>query len=142
MSENPESAKLARRRRAALVAGPLVALGVGLATRYGAGVGAPAAATAAITAWCAIWWVFEPIALAATSLIPFALLPIFGVLTHREVATAYGHHLVLLMLAGSIVSTAMERSGAHRRLALAMIRGLGGRGGRRLATGNAHRHWP
>ena len=121
-----------------LVAGPLVALTVGLVTRHVVGINSAAAATAAITTLCAIWWVFEPIALAATSLIPFATLPLFGVLDHREVATAYGHHLVLLMLAGSIVSTAMERSGAHRRLALAMIRsigGVGGRGGRRLVLG-------
>lgn len=130
----PAPATLARRRRAALVAGPLAALAVGLLA-HGAGTSNAAAATAAITTLCALWWVLEPIALAATSLIPFALLPIFGVLSHREVATAYGHHLVLLMLAGSMVSTAMERSGAHRRLALAMIRAVGGRGGRRLVLG-------
>jgi sodium-dependent dicarboxylate transporter 2/3/5 len=82
-----------------------------------------------------VWWVLEPIPLAATSLVPFGLLPLGGVLSHREVATAYGHHLVLLMLAGSMVSTAMERSDAHRRVAVGLVRAVGGHGGRRLVLG-------
>jgi len=31
----------------------------------------------------------------------------------REVASAYGHHLILLLLGGFLLSTAMEKSGAH-----------------------------
>ncbi len=95
----------------------------------------PACWTAAITILCATWWIFEPIPLAATSLVPFAALPLTGVLSHKEVATAYGHHLVLLMLAGSIVASAMEKSGAHRRVALTMVRAIGGSGGRRVVLG-------
>ncbi len=81
--------------------------------------------TAAITTLCAVWWVFEPIPLPATALIPFAGFPLVGVLAHGEVARSYGHSLVLLMLAGSVMSTAMEKSGAHRRLALGMVRLVG-----------------
>jgi sodium-dependent dicarboxylate transporter 2/3/5 len=132
---SPDPPESKRRRRVALIAGPLAAALVGLASVGLAGLSSGAASTAAITTWCALWWVLEPIPLAATSLIPFALLPLAGVISHREVATAYGHHLVLLMLAGSIVSTAMERSEAHRRLALGMIRAVGGGGGRRLVLG-------
>ena len=32
--------------------------------------------TAAITCLCAIWWIFEPIPIPATSIIPFALFPL------------------------------------------------------------------
>lgn len=129
-----DAAGVPRWRSAALWGGPLVAAAVGLAVSS-SGVSTAAAWTAAVTVLCALWWVLEPIPLAATALVPFALLPLGGVLSHREVATAYGHHLVLLMLAGSIVSTAMERSEAHRRLALGMIRAVGGDGGRRLVLG-------
>lgn len=119
-------------RRVAFVAGPLLAAAVWIAITSLTNLGAPAAWTAAITTGCAVWWIFEPVPLPATSLIPFAALPLTGVLGHREVATAYGHHLVLLMLAGSIVASAMERSGAHRRVAIGMVRVIGGEGSRRL----------
>ena len=89
----------------------------------------------AVTALCAVWWVTEPIPIPATSLIPFAAFPLAGVLDHKGVATSYGHSLILLLLGGFMLSMAMERSGAHRRLALGMVRIVGGVGGRRLVLG-------
>ena len=91
--------------------------------------------TAGVTTWVALWWVFEPVPIPATSLIPFALFPLGGVLTHEQVARAYGHTLILLLMGGFVLSTAMEQSGAHRRLALNMVRILGGHSGRRLVLG-------
>ncbi len=123
------------RRNTALLAGPLIAAGVWLLLRHLADLDAPAAATAAITTWTALWWVLEPIPIPATSLIPFALLPLAGVLDQGTVARAYGHPLILLLLGGFILSTAMERSGAHQRVALTMLRAVGGAGGRRLILG-------
>ncbi|NRA37628.1 MAG: SLC13/DASS family transporter [Planctomycetes bacterium] len=74
-----------------------------------------------ITLWTALWWMLEPIPIPATSIIPLALFPIFGIISKGDVAASYGHHLVLLLLGGFILSKAMESSGAHRRLALGMI---------------------
>jgi len=91
--------------------------------------------TAAITIVCATWWIFEPIPIPATSLLPLALLPILGVLTPNEVGAAYGSPLVLLLLGGFILSTAMARSGAHRRVALSMVNLFGGTSSRRLVFG-------
>jgi len=64
-----------------------------------------------------------------------ALLPFFGVLSAEQVAEAYGHKLVLLLLGGFLLSKAMERSGAHRRIALKMIKICGGGGDRPLVLG-------
>ena len=121
-------------RRAVLFAGPALglALAFGLA---GAGLERSAAAVAGITLWTASWWVLEPIPIPVTSLIPFAALPLAGVLTHQEVATAYGHYLILLLLGGFILSAAMESSGSHRRLALMMVRLFGGASPSRLVLG-------
>ena len=122
------------RTRLALIAGP--ALGAALfGLVLSLGLSKDAAWTAAITAVCAIWWVTEPIPIPATSIIPFAAFPLTGVLTHKEVASAYGHTLILLLLGGFILSTAMAASGAHRRLAVGMVRMVGGKGGRRLVLG-------
>lgn len=95
----------------------------------------PSAITAAITILCAIWWIFEPIPIPATSLIPMAAFPLFGVLNANQVASAYGHWLILLLLGGFILSTALEKSGTHKRLALGMIKIVGGNSERRLILG-------
>ncbi|MEJ2130368.1 MAG: SLC13 family permease, partial [Gammaproteobacteria bacterium] len=55
--------------------------------------------------------------------------------SQADVSQAYGNSLVLLLLGGFILSTAMERSGAHRRIALAMVRLFGGTSSRRLVFG-------
>ncbi len=91
--------------------------------------------TAAITIWTAIWWIFEPIPIPATSLLPLALFPAVGVLTPTQVGAAYGSPLVLLLMGGFILSTAMERSGAHRRVALTMVNLFGGSSSKRLVFG-------
>ena len=79
------------------------------------------ALVAAIITLCAIWWIFEAIPIPATSLIPLAVFPLFGVLSHDEVAESYGNPLILLLLGGFILSTAMSKNGAHRRVALGMV---------------------
>jgi len=117
-----------------LLLGPALGGLIGLAL-YHAGLPTKAAWCAAVTGLCAVWWVTEPIPIPATSLIPFALFPMVGVLDHKGVATSYGHSLILLLLGGFMLSMAMERSGAHRRLALGMVRLVGGVGGRRLVLG-------
>ena len=91
--------------------------------------------TGAITTICATWWIFEPIPIPATSLLPIAALPLLGILTPAQVGAAYGSPLVLLLMGGFILSTAMEKSGAHRRIALTMVNLFGGQSSRRLVFG-------
>jgi sodium-dependent dicarboxylate transporter 2/3/5 len=84
---------------------------------------------------CVVWWIFEPIPIPVTSLLPLALLPMLGVLTPAEVGQAYGSPLILLLLGGFLLSKAMEHSGAHRRIALGMVNLFGATSGRRLVMG-------
>ena len=123
-----------RFRLAMLLLGPLLALSAGWAMA-GAGFTQDAAATLGVTVLCVVWWVFEPIPIPATSLVPLAALPLLGVLPQSKFSEAYGHPLVLLLLGGFILSTAMEKSGAHRRIALTMVRAFGGTSSRRLVFG-------
>ncbi len=118
-------------RTLSFVLGPIAALAVGLAALP---VGEAAAWTAGITTVCAIWWVTEPVPVPVTSLIPLALLPLLGVLPEDQVAASYGHPLILLLLGGFMLSQAMEHTGVHGRLAVGLLRLIGG-GGRRLLFG-------
>jgi solute carrier family 13 (sodium-dependent dicarboxylate transporter), member 2/3/5 len=117
-----------------LTLGPLLAA-VAFFTLQSFGWQETACWTAAITVICAVWWIFEPIPIPATSLIPLASLPIIGVLTPAQVGESYGSPLVLLLMGGFILSTAMEKSGAHRRVALGMVNLFGGNSSRRLVFG-------
>ena len=95
----------------------------------------PACWTGAIAALTAFWWITEAIPIPVTSMIPLAGLPAVGVLTPAQIGASYGHWLILLLLGGFILSTAMAASGAHRRVALGMVSLVGGSTSRRLVFG-------
>ncbi len=121
-------------QRIARPAGPVLAVIVYFATAAG-GLERPAAACAAVAVVCATWWIFEAYDIAVVGLVPFVALPALGVADADQVAAGYGHSMILLLLGGSFLSIAMERSGAHRRVALWMIHLVGDGGGRRLVLG-------
>ena len=98
-------------------------------------LGWPVSITAAVTLLVAWWWVTEPISIPATSLIPLAVFPFLGIITSTDAAMAFGHPLVQLMFGGFLLSAAMEKSGAHRRIALTMVNLCGANSGRRLVLG-------
>jgi len=100
-----------------------------------AGFDTPLTVTAATTLLCILWWVFEPVPIPVTSLLPLALMPMFGVLTPAETGAAYGSPLILLLLGGFLLSRGMESTGAHRRVALAVVRLVGAHSPRRLVLG-------
>ena len=91
--------------------------------------------TVGITVLCALWWVFEPIPIPATSMIPLGVMPLLGVLDGKQVAMAYGDPLIILLMGGAMLSKAMEKSGAHRRLALSMVHVFGGDSPTKLVFG-------
>ena len=115
-----------------LFAGPLAALTAGLLMRDS---GPAVAWTVAVTTLCAAWWITEAVPIPVTALIPIALLPLVGAIPPSQAAQAVGDPLIMLLMGGFMLSTAMEKSGAHRRIALGMINLFGANDGRRLVFG-------
>tara|TARA_R110002110_G_C13458087_1_gene717855 strand:- start:3015 stop:4400 length:1386 start_codon:yes stop_codon:yes gene_type:complete len=101
----------------------------------GKGFESPAYITVFVTIVCALWWIFEPVPIPVTSLLPLSLFPLFGVLTPNQVGQSYGSPLILLLLGGFILSQAMQKSGTHKRLALAMVNVFGGTHSKSLVLG-------
>lgn len=99
------------------------------------GLDSKAATAAGITLLTVIWWVSEAIPIPATSLVPFALLPMFGIVDHKTVASSLGSHVILLLMGAFMLSKSLEKSGAHERLAVYMVRLVGVSSGRRLVLG-------
>jgi sodium-dependent dicarboxylate transporter 2/3/5 len=81
---------------------------------------------AAVAVLMAILWITEAIPLAATSLIPLILYPVFGLLKSSEIASSYINSIIFLFIGGFMIAIAMERWGLHKRIALKLITVIGG----------------
>ena len=110
---------------------------------------------AAIILLMAIWWITEAIPLSATALLPFILFPLMGIMRGRElpagnridldaatfaegftakdfdiifpnVANQYMDWIILLFMGGFILAVAVEKWNLHKRIALNILRIIGG----------------
>ena len=115
-------------RRIGLILGPLAfALTVLIAPP--AGMTAGAWLVAGLTVWMAAWWMTEAVPLTVTALLPFIVLPLAGVSNAETTASTYYSPILFLLLGGAFIALAIERTGLHRRLSLAILRGVGANGG-------------
>ena len=80
---------------------------------------------AAVSMLMAVFWVTEAVSIFATSFIPVALFPLLGVLDSKQIASSYGHHIVLLILGAFFVAKAIETNNLHKRIALSTIKAVG-----------------
>ncbi|HVM38664.1 MAG TPA: DASS family sodium-coupled anion symporter [Sphingomicrobium sp.] len=85
--------------------------------------GMPLAAwrTTALVVLMASWWMTQALPLTATALVPFLAFPLFRIMTASATASAYYSPILFLVLGGAIIALAIERTGLHRRLALAIV---------------------
>ena len=110
---------------------------------------------AAVILLMAIWWITEAIPLSATALLPIVLFPLLGIMRGRlvpaanqidfetvnmrnglspsdldivfpNVAGQYMDWIILLFLGGFIIATAVEKWSLHKRIALNILRVIGG----------------
>ncbi|MGH6693893.1 SLC13 family permease [Sphingopyxis sp.] len=77
---------------------------------------------AALTVLMAIWWMTEALPLTVTALLPFLLVPAFGVMNANAIAKEYYSPILFLILGGAFLALAIERVGLHRRLALSLLK--------------------
>lgn len=108
---------------------------------------------AAVVLLMAIWWITEAIPLAATALLPIVLYPLLGIMRGREVpansqiaidanasaippeqldiifpnvSDQYMDWIILLFMGGFIIALAVEKWNLHKRIALNILRVIGG----------------
>jgi solute carrier family 13 (sodium-dependent dicarboxylate transporter), member 2/3/5 len=110
---------------------PILAAGVAIVA-YHSGLPVEASVCAWVASLCALWWIFECLHIAVVGLVPLVVFPATGILSESVVARSYGHPMILLLMGGFFLSAAMENVGAHRRVALTMVKFVGGGSGRRL----------
>lgn len=112
---------MTRTRLFGLIGGLLTFI-VMLALPAPAGMETTAWRVAAMTVLMAIWWMTEALPLTVTALLPFLLVPAFGVMDANAIAKEYYSPILFLILGGAFLALAIERVGLHRRLALALLK--------------------
>ncbi|MBN1852917.1 MAG: SLC13/DASS family transporter [Pirellulales bacterium] len=80
---------------------------------------------AAVAILMAVWWMTEAIPLAMTALLPLAAYPLMAIPPYEAVAQEYASPVIFLFLGGFIIAIAIEESGLHRRVALAVLSVVG-----------------
>lgn len=108
----------------ALLCGPLAAAGIAFGIHLPHHAHAPA--MLGIAAWMALWWITECVPIAFTAMIPLFAFPLSGVAEAKTVAPQYMNSIIFLFLGGFLIAQALEKTGLHRRMALAMLSRLRG----------------
>jgi solute carrier family 13 (sodium-dependent dicarboxylate transporter), member 2/3/5 len=114
-------------RRIGLALGPLVFALLAFTTSPGT-MPQQAWLVSGLVIWMAAWWMTEAVPLTVTALLPFIILPLGGVSNADETASSYYSPILFLLLGGAFIALAIERTGLHRRLSLAILRAIGARG--------------
>ena len=91
--------------------------------------------TLLITSATAIFWITEWLPIPVASLLPIALFPMLGVITPAAVGQAYGSPLIILLLGGFLLSSAMAHSNTHRYLAHRTLKLIGTNNPRKVIAG-------
>jgi sodium-dependent dicarboxylate transporter 2/3/5 len=115
-------------RRIGLILGPL-AFGLTAVLAPPSGMPPGAWLVAGLVVWMAAWWMTEAVPLSVTALLPFVVLPLAGVSNAEKTASTYYSPILFLLLGGAFIALAIERTGLHRRLSLAILRMVGTKGG-------------
>ena len=89
------------------------------------GIEAPAQRCLAVALWMAVWWITEPVPIAATSILPLVLFPLLGIASAGNAAAPYANKNVMLFLGGFMLAQGIVKWNLHQRLSLLIIQAFG-----------------
>ncbi|CAL1267392.1 unnamed protein product [Larinioides sclopetarius] len=69
----------------------------------------------------ALYWLLEPVPIAAASMLPIVLFPLLGILSSTDVCQNYMKEGYMAFIAGLMAATAVESSNLHERIALKVL---------------------
>jgi sodium-dependent dicarboxylate transporter 2/3/5 len=121
--EEEQGRRFTTTRKVGLVLGPLLFT---LMLILGPSASPSVTRMAAVALLMATWWITDAIPLSATALLPLVLYPLLGIMTTRETAPIYVNSTIFLFIGGFMIALTMEKWLLHKRIALWIIRTIGG----------------
>lgn len=99
-----------------------------------------AKACLAVVVWMVLWWLFEPVPIPVTSLLPIPLFPLLGIAKPAQAMAPYASGTIFLFMGGFILAIAVQRWRLDKRIALTTLKLVGTKapaivGGFLLASG-------
>lgn len=94
---------------------------------HGASIVFPTAAKAclAVVVWMVLWWLFEPVPIPVTSLLPIPLFPLLHIATPTQTMAPYASNTIFLFMGGFILAIAVQRWNLDKRIALTTLKLVG-----------------
>ncbi len=102
------------------LSGPVAGLIMFFLMRNG-GADIASSAVAMTTLWMAAWWITEAVPIGVTSLLPFILFPLLGVMDASVVAMQYMEQTIFLFIGGFFLAFALEKWNLHTRIAYRIL---------------------
>ncbi|XP_055936368.1 Na(+)/citrate cotransporter-like isoform X2 [Argiope bruennichi] len=78
-----------------------------------------------VVLWMAFYFMFEPIPLAVTALLPVATFPVLGILSTTEACTPYMKDTIMMYVGSLTLAVAVEHCDLHKRIALRVLLVIG-----------------
>lgn len=69
-----------------------------------------------------VWWIFEPVPISVTALLPLVLFPFLGISSFNEVSPFYASQAIFLFLGGFMLALALQKWNLHLRIALHIVK--------------------
>lgn len=71
--------------------------------------------------WMALWWIFRPVHIAVTSMLPIAVNAVCSLIPNSHVISQYFTDIVVLLLGADLICMAWSTTGLDRRISLRAI---------------------
>lgn len=111
------------RKRGKLLSGPAAfVLGLGLLSPA---FGPKGAAAMGMAVWMALWWVFRPVDIAVTSMLPIVINAVFDLIPAAHVISQYFSEIVVLLLGADLLCLTWHTTGLDRRISVRVLCNIG-----------------
>lgn len=68
--------------------------------------------------WMAVWWIFRPVSISVTSLLPIVINALFGLIPNVQVISQYFSEICILLLGSDLICMTWARTGLDKRLSV------------------------
>ena len=75
----------------------------------------------ALAAFMMVWWITQAIPMAITALLPVIMIPALDIASFKVAIGSYTHPVVFLLIGSFCMAAAAQKSGLHKRIALAIM---------------------